>query len=303
MGAGVSLSLPRKGVLGANVFSSFFSLISIPFTRELVSICEGKFSGDFNLPDNEKLLVLFHITFLLRARVDLGRNGFSDGVSGGINMPESERCEGSTARYQQRGSPSTHKGMFVEGGFLRSSFLDVTTAGSELHKKGSYQASGAGAVSYVLVVGNASSVDANFGSSLRGGLTSRCIPSHKGVSPSIVKGEKHVLGLRLVPNLTVEIREVGRPADFLNIRRSVSVAVETDLALDQPVALKTDPLYMGSLPLLFGSSDPDPGVCEGKNGFFDYGGFNLPLLTHRSANGSRATASFGARHVLVFSGR
>ena len=64
MEAGVSLSLPREGVHG--------SLISIPFAREHVSICEKNYSGGFNLPDNERLLVLFHKTFLLRARVDLG---------------------------------------------------------------------------------------------------------------------------------------------------------------------------------------------------------------------------------------
>ena len=52
MEAGVSLSLPREGVHGASIFSSFASLISVPFAREHVSICERKFSGGFNLPDH-----------------------------------------------------------------------------------------------------------------------------------------------------------------------------------------------------------------------------------------------------------
>ena len=47
-------------------------MISVPFAREHVSICEKFFSGGFNLPDNERLLVLFHKIFLVRARVDLG---------------------------------------------------------------------------------------------------------------------------------------------------------------------------------------------------------------------------------------
>ena len=73
MGAGVSLSLPQEGVHGACIFSSFFSLISVPFAREHVAFCEKIYSGGFNLPDNERLIVLFHKTFLLRAKVDLGR--------------------------------------------------------------------------------------------------------------------------------------------------------------------------------------------------------------------------------------
>ena len=71
MGARVSLSLPQEGDHGSSIFSSFFSLISVPFAREHVSICEKNYSGGFNLPDNERLLILFHKTFLLRAKVDL----------------------------------------------------------------------------------------------------------------------------------------------------------------------------------------------------------------------------------------
>ena len=52
METGVSLSLPREGVHGASIFSSFVSLIFVPFARELVSICDRKFSGGFNLSDH-----------------------------------------------------------------------------------------------------------------------------------------------------------------------------------------------------------------------------------------------------------
>ena len=46
----------------------------------------------------------------------------------------------------------------------------------------------------------------------------------------------------------------------------VVLAIETDLVIDLPAALKGDPLYLGSgdesMPLFFGSIDPDPVLCE-----------------------------------------
>ena len=45
MGEGVSLSLPRKGVPGANLLSSISSKISVPFTSEHVSFCESNLPG------------------------------------------------------------------------------------------------------------------------------------------------------------------------------------------------------------------------------------------------------------------
>ena len=57
MGAGVSLYLPREGVNGASIFASFFSLISVPFDRELVSIYERILSGGFNLPEGDYISI------------------------------------------------------------------------------------------------------------------------------------------------------------------------------------------------------------------------------------------------------
>ena len=53
MGEGVSLSLPREGAPAAILLPAFSSLISVPFTREHVSLCERNFSGGLNLPDNQ----------------------------------------------------------------------------------------------------------------------------------------------------------------------------------------------------------------------------------------------------------
>ena len=86
MEAGVSLSLPQEGVHGASIFASVLSLISVPFAREHVSICERNFSGGFNQPDNERLLVkgaLFSVSHngfssvnLLSSRVQIQNIGF-----------------------------------------------------------------------------------------------------------------------------------------------------------------------------------------------------------------------------------
>ena len=61
----------------------------------------------------------------------------------------------------------------------------------------------------------------------------------------------------------------------------VVLVVEVDLVIDQPAALKGDPLYSGSgdesLPLVFGSIIPDPVLCKRK-------GINVSLLPTGSRN-------------------
>ena len=59
MGEGVSLSLPREGVLGAILLPAFSSLISVPFTRVHVSLCERNFYGGFLVVNHLVVSVLF----------------------------------------------------------------------------------------------------------------------------------------------------------------------------------------------------------------------------------------------------
>ena len=62
MDAGVSLFLPRKGVLGINHLSSVLSVCSVPFTRENVSFCESILPLKRNA-DDVSLLNSGHRTF------------------------------------------------------------------------------------------------------------------------------------------------------------------------------------------------------------------------------------------------
>ena len=132
MGVGVSLSLPREGVHG--------SLISVPFAREHVSICEKNYSGGFNLQDNERLLVLFHKTFLLRAMVDLGGalawfHMWSDEAVGSTHSSDllvSALSDLDPSRSKDKGRP---KSSIIDRGvtdLVQVQFLQVRSNGSNM---------------------------------------------------------------------------------------------------------------------------------------------------------------------------